>query len=347
MKNQGLSLIELTIAVGLATFLMLTATKFVGTSDKQIKIDQENIEQFILKAGSDLIIQQDLLGARPSLNNVFLPENKRFFYYDPYKNCEQTNGPKECAISNYELKFPAGKKESPIFYLLTSSKGTIRFEITPHRAFNSAKTYKGLNYPHDPAKFKDLTASTTNPTPWIKDFAVLLYSSIEYKDPKIENILTPMIFLGSPSNDGKCKTSMFAGQTTMLAPIKDPLGIIRDYHPNFTEAQKYLSAAKIKTEKDFLENIFIKEAIPFSLFLENVELISYQLIKDNIKDPHGRLVRSKALLVCKGGQFTFSFKEKDKVNSFAILDKVEAVTFFREGLNSPIISYEIKEFKRK
>lgn len=339
-KQEGLSLVEMMIAVALASVLGMTGYSLYQFSKKNSDRMMDDIQTTITRLGASAVIKRDLSAADLSFNFLNILDDKKLPFFTLSKNqyCKHNKCSREITLSlsaNEDIS-------KPVYFIVRKSLLNEVQKLTVHpKAVFDGTVYGGINWQFNSPMYS-LSQNHFPQTSWIADRLMLVSSENDFFDCNISSmsnkssicqlecsgtcdftIKRPYRFLGvvapEPSKD----------LNAIIIDNKDDL-LLKNYdvcRPNKTNGCASHIKANVTTTRNLYENLPYTPGADDRTSIYHVEVVKYYLQREN-KTTH--LMR--ALGSYKSGRVKFDHAVK-------IMTGLEAVIFNRVNISNPSIEY--------
>lgn len=314
LKNNGFSLLELLLAAGIGSALLLFTTQFLKDSDSSNKKIQADLEDTADNLNMEALLRKDFTNIKHSLNNLKLKDDKgnNFFDYLSSSTCTSS--------CEREIKLELGdthgsfSKKALYFIIINQAAGEQQM-YNPADAYpKGSLTFNSLNYNN--------TLSIRPGSPWnsavqSKPSLMFLYSPIE--------VFSPTAGVDSP---GRMLSFMgWVNATNFNGSLKAEF--INDNGLEIYSNDDLRTGLKITSEDLFLKNMPYTSGLGSFSFLTAVKIIRYRL----------QTVKS-------GGKFSGQLM-RGELNDKKIYEEkpvgfnIKSLAFQRETISSPVIYIKI------
>lgn len=348
--QSGFTMVEMSVALALTAVLGMVIYGVMNYTDRQSKIQTENIQDLILRYGASKVLVRDIANAAPTFNYINIKDdnNLPFFVYSQNEYCQ----PAATCSRKFTMEIPANNTLSePIFFLSVKggSDEMIRFGIDPSMTFDDSDTYVGINYDKvaDPAT--GISKSVIPESPWVKHRIVLLQSANSFYDcNSTVNSFTP-----NPTGSCNVTGANFATTRQMkMLGVVNPDEIDMTFTPvasrptllknkyNICRPDKNLncvikvSLANLNTSKDLIEKMPYIPGSDNLASITPVELIRYHLERPAPNSPDTKIVLMRSVATIVGGQLSFE-------RAHVLMSGIQSIVFTRRNVSNPTIEYKL------
>lgn len=353
MKNnnrRGISVVEIVVAIAIASLIAIVASGFFNQMNFFKKNKEQEIQMALEQFIGNKVIWDDFRGAGPSFNllNLASDDNKAFYEYRYDQPCISNSS--ECQRA-FKLSLDNGATVSKKFYVITKDTDFIQNTSNPTAAGLTLNTIT-----IQPEKFYTVSGSTLSyqPTSLADELSTQFDISKSDLSKKLLMFYIPTpirqpdasVGAGDPPFDYSQAPLLYSFLTNIDSSGSDTSisSIINTIEPNFGYSNKELmedfvsNSTSINTVDRFLLNMpGIYGSVPLVL-VQPVSVIRYYL---ELEDPNetmeqfkrARLVREVLMNTGSG----LEFQQK-----FTVSVGIQEVTFLRNNITTPVISYKIK-----
>lgn len=348
-KEQGFSLLEITVSVALFGLVGFAAYSLYEYSKKQTNKSTDEIMDSIARLGASSIIQRDLSTSDLSFNFINIPDNNGLSFFTLAKNqyCRHAKCARELT-----LQLPEDKNISrPIYFITkkTNLNEVQKVAIHPRSVFDGT-IYAGINWRYNSDSYS-ISRDKFPLTIWEPNRLIVLSSETEFYDcglsSQLNNSKSCQI---ECSESGMCDFSIkrpyrFIGvvqphPSIDLQDIQVPESsnlFIKSFNvcrPDKNGGCATNIQTNLNTPKNFYEKLPYVPGSDDRTSLYNVELVKYHLERVN-SDTH--LVRTVGQH--KGNQITFG-------NPIKIMSGIKAIVFSRVNVSNPVIEYKFNMYRK-
>lgn len=358
-NNDGFSMVELVIGLAIMSIIGIGVLNLTEFANKNINEQKDDIENKILRLGTEKTIQADLVNSLPGFNllNLYDDAGNWFYAFDPTFECQAEGCKRELTIS-----LNVGETISSKMFYAIVAKGhageKLFFNIDPETVFDAnTKNYKFVNGKiNEPGL--DISKSIDKPySPWEKDRILLLTSNIFIYDC-FNGVKTPTTscnftcyggancnksikrqfkFLGVVNNSfEELENKVIFGANSIL---KKEFKVCRRNESGGCASSYSVGPDGLSSAKKFYEKLPFLPGHDNGTFFQPIELVRYYLER-----PAGlegskftRLVRESAIY--RGGLIRFEKK-------FNIFVGIQSIVFTRKNVSNPTITFKINPYNK-
>jgi len=344
-NQQGFTLVEMIIAMGLATILGVSGYSLYLYSKKNTNRISDDIQTTITRLGASSILKRDLSAAELSFNYINVLDDKGLPFFTHAKNqyCRHD----ECSRELTLALSPEEKRSKAIYFIIRKSllNETQKLTIHPKSVFNG-KNYEGINWRHD-SPTHSLSREHFPLTSWEENRVMLVSSENDFYDCNLSSksnsssqcrlecgvsgqcdftIKRPYRFLGvvngKPSRD---LSEVVVDNSNNL--------LLRNY--NVCRPSKNNSCASyipvtINSSKNLYEKLPYIPGIDDRTSIYYVDVVKYYLEKS---DNTNNVNLMRALGSYEGGRIKFD-------HAVNIMSGINAMVFSRVNISNPVIEYK-------
>ncbi len=351
--QNGFTMVEMSVALALTAVLGMVIYGVMNYTNRQSKIQTENIQDLILRYGASKVLVRDIANAAPTFNyiNIKDDDNLPFFVYSQNEYCQ----PAAACSRKFTMEIPANNTLSePIFFLSVKggSDEMIRFGIDPSMTFDgSTNSYLGVNYEKVVDSTTGISKDIIPESPWVEDRIVLLQSANSFYD------CSSTVNTFSPDPAGNCNVTGTNFATTrqmkMLGKVNSDEIDMTFYavasRPNLLK-NKYnicrpdqnlncvinpnTANLTITTSKDLIENMPYIPGSDNLASITPVELIRYHLERPAANSPDTKIVLMRSVATIVGGQLSFE-------RAHVLMSGIQSIVFTRKNVSNPTIEYKL------
>lgn len=351
--QSGFTMVEMSVALALTAVLGMVIYGVMNYTDRQSKIQTENIQDLILRYGASKVLVRDIANAAPTFNyiNIKDDDNLPFFVYSQNEYCQ----PAAACSRKFTMEIPANNTLSePIFFLSVkgASDEMIRFGIDPSMTFDSSTNdYLGVNYEKVVDATTGISKDIKPESPWVKDRIVLLQSANSFYDcNSTVNSFTP-----APAGSCNVTGPDFATTRQMkllgvvnsdeidmtYTPVASRPNLLKNTY-NICRPDQNLDCAINPAISDLIINSSAKliENMPYIPGSDNlasitpVELIRYHLERPAPNSPDTKIVLMRSVATIVGGQLSFE-------RAHVLMSGIQSIVFTRKNVSTPTIEYKL------
>lgn len=312
--NKGFSLLELMVAVGIGSAVLLGTVQYLNINDKANKKIQRELEDTSDNLNMEAMLRKDLTNTKHSLNNLNILDDsgKNFFDYLSTSTCTSN-----CKRSlKLEVGTTVGHISAKSLYFIVIDQGAGAEQIySPADAYVAGTlTFKSLN--------QDDNLAVRANTPWenvaTKSRLIFLYSPLE--------VFSPTALSQTP---GRALSFMgWVGATNIQSTLNPEK--INDAGVNFYINDDPRTSLPINNEDAFFKNMPYTSGLGSFAFLTAVKIVRYRM----------QTVKS-------GGKFSGQLMRAEMNDSKVFIERpigfnIKNLEFTRETISSPAISIKVE-----
>lgn len=312
--NKGFSLLELMVAVGIGSAVLLGTVQYLNINDKANKKIQRDLEDTSDNLNMEAMLRKDLTNTKHSLNNINILDDsgKNFFDYLSTSTCTSN-----CKRS---LKLEVGttvghiSAKSLYFIVIDQAAGAEQIYNPADAYVAGTLTFKSLN--------QDDNLAVRANTPWenvaTKSRLIFLYSPLEVFSPT-----------ALPQTPGRTLSFMgWVGATNIQSTLNAET--INDAGVNFYTNDDPRTSLPIASEDAFFKNMPYTSGLGSFSFLTAVKIVRYRM----------QTVKS-------GGKFSGQLMRAEMNDSKVFIERpigfnIKTLEFTRETISSPAISIKVE-----
>lgn len=358
-KQNGFSMIEMMVSLGLAGIATMIVYNIYEFSQKETRILSEDIINTIARFGASRVLTYDLLSAEPSFNYVNMADDNERPFFALAKNefCRS-----EKCKRKLTLEITRGQTKSKSFYIIVKrpqGKESLKFSIEPDSVYGADKQYSAINWRKTDVNFSISKSSDRPDSPWQKERLLMLTSEMDFydcnapvmsmsggscmitcPDPGKCNFVTkrPFRMLGAVNAD-ELDMSFYKIEGAPSNILKTSYDICRPDKNNNCLGRIDLTSGLTSTRL-FYEKLPYIPGNDNRTSLAPVEVVKYWLERPNAQsgDHMIQLMRSKATFV--GGKIEFQ-------KPIILMNGLQSIVFSRVNISNPIIEYKLKKVRMK
>lgn len=355
-KNNGFSLVEMLVTMGLISIVGATALSLKDFVNKETDQQTNEIEMTIERLGANKVIHRDIALSELTFNFLNLPDDKglSLFAFTPGPECRGSG----CSRTK-TLEIASGQiKSEPVYFILKKGKPeeSLKLNIDPFSVYKTDKNFGGINWKKNIDTNLSISKTSDNYySPWEKSRIVVLSSEMNFYDCATQShqknsqclidcedcsksVKRPLKFLGKVSNDETDLESLDLGKEIALKNM-----ILSTYdlcRPNGAQTctLKVGSASVINSSQEFYSKLPFIPGGDNSTFITPVIIVKYYIQKESPESApkFNKLVREVA---------TFDGKYLAFNSPKILMSGIQSLTFSRKNISSAQIEYKIKKVK--
>lgn len=343
-NQRGYSLVEMMIALALATVLGLSGYSLYEYSKKNTDRISDNIQVAITRLGASSILKRDLSAAELSFNyiNILDDKNLPFFTHAKDQYCKHN-----ACSRNITLKIKKGEKISrPIYFIIRKSliNEAQKLTVNPRSVFNGSN-YAGINWQHN-SDIHSISRKHFPLTSWEPKRLMVVRSENDFFDCNLssKSNTSTMCRIECPTS-GTCDFTI-KRPYQFLGVVQDEPAIdmrevsvdnsaklfLKDYNicrPSKTDKCASYIPVVINNTRNLYEKLPYIPGADDRTSIYNVEIVKYYLEESD----NNNVNLMRALGSYEGGRVTFK-------HSIKIMTGLSSVIFSRVNISNPVIEYK-------
>lgn len=355
--QSGFSMIEMMMALAITSILGGIIFSVVEYSDRQTKLQTEDIQSMILRMGGAKVLVRDVANSSPGFNYLNMPDDngKPFYIFAQNEYCQGSS-----CERNFTLNIPPGQVvSSPFFMLVTRGDANemLRLGVDPYTTFSDTHSYVGVNAAAQTDPATGLAKSVISYSPWTKGRLILLQSANHFYDcMSLVNTFDPLPSADCPiacnpsgtcdyatSRQIKLLGSVDTNEIDMtFTPVKNRPDLLKTKYmicrpgqsTNCGVSSKYQSALDIKSAKMLFENLPYLPGTDNLSSLTPVELVRYHLERPSPNSPDTKIVLMRSTATIVGSELSFE-------SAHILMTGVQSIVFTRKNISAATVEYKL------